>query len=44
MERRRIPALDFLRAKVHLLTNDTLRHKLTEPRVVYLKRQKGAGR
>jgi hypothetical protein len=35
-ERRRIPALDFLRAKVHLLSNDALRHKLTEPRVVYL--------
>jgi hypothetical protein len=32
-ERRRIPALDFLRAKVHLLTNDTLRRKLTEARV-----------
>jgi hypothetical protein len=32
-ERRRIPALDFLRAKVHLLSNESLRRKLTEPRV-----------
>jgi hypothetical protein len=32
-ERRRVPALDFLRAKVHLLTNEGLRRKLTEARV-----------
>lgn len=32
-ERRRIPALDFLRAKVHLLSDEKLRRKLTEPRV-----------
>jgi hypothetical protein len=32
-ERRRIPAIDFLRAKAHLLSSDTLRHALLEPRV-----------
>ena len=32
-ERRRFQALDFLRAKVHLLSNDPLRRKLTEARV-----------
>lgn len=32
-ERRRVPALDYLRAKVHLLGNDPLRRKLTEPRL-----------
>jgi hypothetical protein len=32
-ERRRLPALDFLRAKVHLLGNDELRRRLTEPRI-----------
>jgi hypothetical protein len=32
-ERRRTPALDFLRAKVHLLGNDALRKRLTEPRL-----------
>jgi hypothetical protein len=32
-ERRRIPALDFLRAKVHLLANATLRQRVTEARV-----------
>jgi hypothetical protein len=30
---RRPSAVDFLRAKVHLLGNDVLRRKLTEPRV-----------
>jgi hypothetical protein len=30
---RRQAAVDFLRAKVHLLSNDPLRRKLTEPRV-----------
>jgi hypothetical protein len=32
-ERRRIPALDFLRAKVHLLANAALRQRITEARV-----------
>jgi hypothetical protein len=32
-ERRRIPALEFLRAKTHLLSNDELRKAFTEPRV-----------
>ena len=32
-ERRRIPPLEFLRAKAHLLSNDELRKELTEPRV-----------
>jgi hypothetical protein len=32
-ERRKIPALEFLRAKAHLLSNDELRKALTEPRV-----------
>jgi len=32
-ERRSLPALDFLRAKAHLLTNAELRRKLLEPRV-----------
>ncbi len=32
-ERRRVPGLDFLRAKAHLLANDALRARLTEPRV-----------
>lgn len=32
-ERRRVPSLDFLRAKAHLLSNDELRARLTEPRV-----------
>lgn len=33
MERRKIPTLDFLRAKAHLLTNDSLRNKLFAARV-----------
>ncbi|HVQ28772.1 MAG TPA: hypothetical protein VMV21_04285, partial [Vicinamibacteria bacterium] len=33
MQRRRITAVDFLRAKAHLVTNESLRRKLTEPRV-----------
>ena len=33
MQRRRITAVDFLRAKAHLITNESLRRKLTEPRV-----------
>lgn len=32
-DRRRVPSLDFLRAKAHLLSNDALRARLTEPRV-----------
>jgi hypothetical protein len=32
-ERKKIPALDFLRAKTHMLTNDALRDKLFAPRV-----------
>jgi hypothetical protein len=31
-DRRRMSAMDFLRAKAHLITNDALRRKLTEPR------------
>jgi hypothetical protein len=31
-DRRRISAMDFLRAKAHLIGNDFLRRKLTEPR------------
>jgi hypothetical protein len=33
-DRRRIQAVDFLRAKAHLLGNDVLRRKLTDPRVL----------
>ncbi len=33
LERRRITPLDFLRAKAHLLNDEVLRRKLTEPRV-----------
>lgn len=32
-ERRRITPMDFLRAKAHLLSDEALRRKLTEPRV-----------
>jgi hypothetical protein len=32
-ERRRITAVDFLRAKAHLLSDEVLRRKLTDPRV-----------
>jgi hypothetical protein len=32
-DRRRIPAVDFLRAKAHLIGNDALRRKLTDPKV-----------
>lgn len=35
-ERRRVPVLDFLRAKSHLLFNDELRRKLTEPRLQFV--------
>jgi len=43
-ERRKIAALDFLRAKVHLLSNDGLRRRLTEPRVQLLGYGKNAER
>lgn len=43
-ERRRIAAVDFLRAKVHLLSNETLRKKLTDPRVQYVGYGKGGQR
>jgi len=33
-DRRRLQAVDFLRAKAHLLGNDVLRRKLTDPRVL----------
>jgi len=33
LERRKVPALDFLRAKAHLLMNDALRDRLFQPRV-----------
>jgi hypothetical protein len=36
MERRRVGAVDFLRAKVHLITNDPLRKKLTQARVQFV--------
>jgi hypothetical protein len=32
-DRRRTPCLDFLRAKAHLISNDALRRKLTEPKI-----------
>jgi hypothetical protein len=32
-DRRRTSCLDFLRAKAHLISNDTLRRKLTEPKI-----------
>jgi hypothetical protein len=35
-ERRRVPVMDFLRAKTHLLSNDELRRTLTEPRGQYV--------
>ena len=43
-ERRRVPGLDFLRAKAHLLSNDALRARLTEPRVHLLVYGKDADR
>ncbi len=36
--------MDFLRAKAHLITNDALRKKLTEPRVQVVGYGKGADR
>jgi hypothetical protein len=43
-ERRRIPALDFLRAKAHLLSNDALRRRLTDSRVQLVGYGKGGER
>jgi hypothetical protein len=43
-ERRRVPALDFLRAKAHLLTNEPLRRKLTDARVQLVGYGKGGER
>jgi hypothetical protein len=42
--RRRIVAADFLRAKAHLLGNDALRRKLTEPKVQVTTYGRGARR
>ena len=44
MERRKISAVDFLRAKAHLVSNDALRRKLTEPRVQFVGYGKGGAR
>jgi hypothetical protein len=43
-ERRKTPALDYLRAKVHLLSNDALRRKLSDPRVQVVGYGRGADR
>jgi hypothetical protein len=43
-ERRRTPAVDFLRAKTHLLANDDLRRSLIEPRVQVVGYGRGAER
>jgi hypothetical protein len=43
-DRRRIAAVDFLRAKAHLLGNDALRRKLTDPRVLVTTYGKDASR
>jgi len=44
MERRHVAAVDFLRAKAHLITNESLRRKLTEPRVQFVGYGKGGER
>jgi hypothetical protein len=44
MERRKVAAVDFLRAKAHLVTNEALRKKLTEPRVQFVGYGKGGER
>ena len=44
LERGRLSALDFLRAKVHLLSNETLRSALTAPRVHLTLYGPGGGR
>jgi hypothetical protein len=43
-DRRRIQAVDFLRAKAHLIGNDALRRKLTDPKVQVLGYGKDAAR
>jgi hypothetical protein len=43
-DRRRIGALDFLRAKVHLLSNDELRRRLTDARVQLVSYGRGGER
>lgn len=43
-DRRRVPPVDFLRAKVHLVTHDALRRKLTEPRAQVVVYGKDGGR
>jgi hypothetical protein len=43
-DRRRILALDFLRAKAHLLSNDDLRRRLTDARVQFVAYGKDAER
>jgi hypothetical protein len=44
VERRRTSPLDFLRAKAHLLGNDALRKRLTEPKLQYAGYGKGGER
>jgi hypothetical protein len=43
-DRRKVAPLDFLRAKAHLLSNDSLRRKLTEARVQLVGYGRGAER
>jgi hypothetical protein len=43
-DRRRLAAVDFLRAKVHLVSNEALRRKLTEARVHYVSYGRGGQR
>lgn len=43
-ERRRTTPLDFLRAKAHLLSNDELRRRLTEPHLMLTTYGKDSGR
>jgi hypothetical protein len=43
-DRRKVGALDFLRAKVHLLSNDELRKRLTDARVTLVTYGKGGTR
>ncbi len=44
VERRRVAPLDFLRAKVHLLSDEALRRKMTDPRVTLVGYGKGSER
>ena len=44
LERRKIAAVDFLRAKTHLITNESLRKRLTEARVHFVSYGRGAER